>query len=319
MNFTDQLIFPSIENTLSFIWLFTNEELAFKFALFTGTIYNQLDCEECNHPMLINADTSKNFGYKWICPQCGKTKSILYGSIFYSAKIPLCKIFHLLYCWAYQYSCKDTAREVGVSPNTVTYYFTLFRKACDAYVLSMNGLVVGGPGKTVQIDETLMCRRKYHVGRLLKQVWIFGGICVEDKKFFCLVVPDRTKETLEAEIRKHVLPETRIVSDCWKAYAFLDDESDYEHQTVNHSQNFVDPETKANTQMVERLWRELKRINKRYEGIPVSKVNEHISEFMWRCNAIENENQKFLYAIKLIADTKFTRIDDCEEEEEGEE
>ena len=319
MNFGEQFLWPSIENTLSLIWLFTNEEFAFKFASYSGAIYNQMNCEECNNPMQINTDPSKNFGHKWICPLCGKTKSVLYGSIFYLAKIPLCKIFHLLYCWAYQYSCKDTAREVGVSQNTVTYYFTLFRNACDAYVLSMNDFAVGGPGKTVQIDETLMCRRKYHVGRMLKQVWIFGGICVEDQKFFCLVVPDRTKETLEAEIRKHIQPETRIISDCWKAYAFLDDESDYEHQTVNHSKNFVDPETKANTQMIERLWRELKRINKRYEGIPVAKVKEHISEFMWRRNEIEDKNRKFFYAIKLIAETKFIRVDDCEEEEERDE
>ena len=68
--------------------------------------------------------------------------------------------------------------------------------------------------------------------------------------------------------------------------------------------------------MVERLWCELKKINKRYEGIPVSKVNEHISEFMWRCNVIEDENRNFFYAIKLIADTKFTRISDWSEEEE---
>ena len=316
INFNNQSFWPPIENTLSLIWLFTNEELAFKFALSSNLIYDHMVCENCNLFMLIKADSSKNFGNKWICPHCCKTKSILYGSIFYLSKIPLCKILHLLYCWAYQYSCKDSAREVGVSQNTVTYYFTLFRNACDAYVLSLDGFVVGGQGKTVQIDETLMCRRKYNVGRMMKQVWIFGGICVEDRRFFCLVVPDRTRETLEAEIRKHVLPETRIVSDCWKAYTFLDDESDYEHQTVNHSHNFVDPETKANTQMFERLWRELKRINKRYEGIPVNKVNEHISEFMWRCNAIEDENRKFLYAIKLIADTKFTRISDCSDEEE---
>ena len=107
---------------------------------------------------------------------------------------------------------KDTAREVGVSQNTVTYYFTLFRNACDAYVLSLDGFVVGGQGKTVQIDETLMCRRKHNVGRMMKQVWIFGGICVEDRRFFCLVVPDRTRETLEAEIRKHVLPETSLTA-----------------------------------------------------------------------------------------------------------
>lgn len=316
----NNIFWPKIENTITFLWLFTGDDFAYDFALQHNVIYNTLDCQKCKIPMQKYIDTSKGFGLKWKCPGCHKTKSLFYGSLFSSAKLPLTKIFHLLYCWAYQYSCKDTQREVGVSSNTVTYYFTLFRKACDAYVISLGGIQVGGPGKTVQIDETLMCRRKFNVGRILNQVWIFGGICIEDKKFFCLVVPDRSRNTLEVEIRKHILPGTKIVSDCWKAYDFLNEESDYEYQSVNHSKNFVDPKTKANTQALERLWRELKKINKKYEGIPRHKVNEHISEFLWRCDQIHNENQKFRAAVELIANTKFIKVvDNMEEEEEEEE
>ena len=40
---------------------------------------------------------------------------------------------------------------------------------------------------------------------------------------------------------------------------------------------------------------------------------------MWRRNEIEDKNRKFFYAIKLIAETKFIRVDDCEEEEERDE
>ena len=313
MNISQQSPFPLIDNVIAYFWLFTNEEAAIEFALQNGVIYNQMRCENCEIDMYIYKDSSKGFGYKWICPKCHKSKSILFGSIFYSAKLPISKIFHLLYCWVYQISCSNTSREVGVNKNTVTYYFTLFRNACDAYVLSLDGLVIGGPGKTVQIDETLVCRRKYHVGRCLNEVWIFGGICVEDKQFFCCVVPDRTRETLEEEIRNHILPGTKIVSDCWKAYDFLNDDNDYKHDTVNHSYNFVDPETEAHTQMIERLWRELKKINQKYEGIPRNKVNEYISEFMWRKTVIQNENQKFRYAVQLIADTKFTKVIDWSE------
>ena len=298
------------ENMTSLHWLFTNEEAALMFAFQNGVIYNQMICPNCNKSMHFYLDQSKSFGCKWVCPCCKKTKSLLYGSIFYSAKIPICKIFHLLYCWAYQYSCQDTAREVGVNSSTVTFYFTLFRLACDSYVVSLGGIIVGGEGKTVQIDETLMCRRKYHVGRELNQIWIFGGICVEDRQFFCVVVPDRQKDTLEEEITKHILPGTTIISDCWKSYNYLDSVDEYDHKSVNHSENFVDPVTKVNTQMIERLWRELKKINKKYEGIPEHKVNEHISEFLWRNSAIIDKNRKFEAAVKLIADTKFITMKD---------
>ena len=96
------------------------------------------------------------------------------------------KILYLLYFWVNEYSCSAASHEVDVNINTVTYYFTLFRNACDSFIISSNTQQIGGQGKTVQIDETLIFHRKYHVGRMLNQVWIFGGVCIEDQQFFAL-------------------------------------------------------------------------------------------------------------------------------------
>jgi len=70
-------------------------------------------------------------------------------------------------------------------------------------------------------------------------------------------VEDRSKDTLLPLIQETTAAGTPIVSDCWRAYDCLDD-SGYQHLKVNHSINFVDPVTKANTQKIERLWRDLK-------------------------------------------------------------
>ena len=57
----------------------------------------------------------------------------------------------------------------------------------------------------------------------------------------------RDKDTLLPIIRAYILPGTRMTSDKWKAYDCLQDKG-YQHLTVNHSLNFVDPYTGAHTQ-----------------------------------------------------------------------
>ena len=46
---------------------------------------------------------------------------------------------------------------------------------------------IGGQGIVVEIDETLIVKRKYDRGRILSQIWLFGGIERVGKKRF--VVP----------------------------------------------------------------------------------------------------------------------------------
>ena len=55
----------------------------------------------------------------------------------------------------------------------------------------------------------------------------------------------------------------------------------------------------------------MKKINKKYEGIPRNKINEHISEFIWRNNIINNSYNKFQAAVALIADTQFIMVEDA--------
>ena len=96
------------------------------------------------------------------------------------------------------------------------------------------------------------------------------------------MVPDRTSNTLEQEIKNHIAPGTHIIFDCWAFYNGIEDlGNNYVHSIVNHKENFVDPLAHAHTQGIERLWRSLKKIHKRYEGIQKDQVGSHIGEFIW--------------------------------------
>ncbi|GFX27200.1 DUF1758 domain-containing protein [Trichonephila clavipes] len=68
---------------------------------------------------------------------------------------------------------------------------------------------------------------------------------------FLVAVHNRTKETLIGLIQEWIKPGTTIYSDCWKSYATLG-QVGYNHLTVNHSLNFVDPVTNCHTNTIER-------------------------------------------------------------------
>lgn len=71
---------------------------------------------------------------------------------------------------------------------------------------------------------------------------MFGGFERDSGRMFIVPVFERTKETLLNVIKEWILPGTIIMSDYWKAYKCLENE-EFQHFTVNHSLNFVDPET----------------------------------------------------------------------------
>ncbi|XP_068234733.1 uncharacterized protein [Palaemon carinicauda] len=147
-------------------------------------------------------------------------------------------------------------REIGWTNNTISDWCNFIREVLENYCEVVRK-PIGGPGKTVEIDESKFGKRKYNKGRTVDGQWVFGGICRETREFFAEPVLTRDREPLLAIIKIYVFPGTTIISDCWKAYYYLGIEG-FDHQTVNHTYNFVDPETGAHTNTIERQWRSYK-------------------------------------------------------------
>ena len=103
---------------------------------------------------------------------------------------------------------------------------------------------IGGVDQIVEIDESKFGKRKYNVGQIVTNQWVFGGICRGTRDFFAVPVENRDKATLLGIISEYIEPGTTIITDCWKAYDCLADEG-FVHLKVNHSLNFVDPITSA--------------------------------------------------------------------------
>jgi len=118
--------------------------------------------------------------------------------------------------------------------------------------------VIGGPNIVVEIDEAKFGKRKHNVGRIVQGQWVFGGIERDNpEKCFLVPVPDRKSNTLISRIEEYIRPGSIRMSDCWKAYNLIDN-ARFLHLQVNHTYNFIDPETGAHTQNIERMWREVR-------------------------------------------------------------
>jgi len=146
---------------------------------------------------------------------------------------------------------------------------------------------IGGMNKTVEIDETLITKRKYNRGRVIPQQWLVGGICREDKKTFFELVEKRNSTILIDIINKHVEKGTRIITDSWKGYNLVV-ENGYPHCKINHSKNFVSPENSTiHTQNIENRWRRLKEFLKTKGSNRRKYISEYLAEFDFRQNCVD--------------------------------
>jgi hypothetical protein len=160
--------------------------------------------------------------------------------------------------------------EYRISPHTVADWGMFCREVMLVY-LECNSSKIGGPNKTVEIDESKFGRRKYHRGHPVKGQWVFGAVERESGQTFLVPVQDRTAYTLLAIIRDWIEPGTRVIFDCWGAYNNLGSLG-YEHRTVNHSINFRDPVTGDHTNTTEGTWSRVKVFLDRYNrggGLPL--------------------------------------------------
>eukprot|EP00095_Tigriopus_kingsejongensis_P002374 maker-scaffold2630_size13758-snap-gene-0.3 protein:Tk02374 transcript:maker-scaffold2630_size13758-snap-gene-0.3-mRNA-1 annotation:"hypothetical protein H311_02490" len=136
------------------------------------------------------------------------------------------------------------------------------RDICGQHLLK-NPTVIGGVQEDengtstpviVEIDESLLAKAKYNLGRWPEQRWVFGGVERQTGHCFMVEVPDRRRETLEAEIKGFIRPGTQILSDGWAAYNKVDEFAggNYTHSVIVHEHNFVDPnDPTIHTQQIE--------------------------------------------------------------------
>jgi len=170
-------------------------------------------------------------GRTWRCSKktsgkvCNKEMGYMTGSFFEGSHLSLKEVFQLSYYFARNTHTQeevqfDMRREDGstVARQTVVDFKNFFREVCEAY-FSRHPVIIGGPGKVVEIDETVITKRKYHRGQLrAEEQWFFGGVeRGSSDRCFLVPVERRDAATLLPIIARHVLQGSTIISGMYGA------------------------------------------------------------------------------------------------------
>lgn len=184
------------------------------------------------------------------------------GSYFENSNLPMRDMLSLMYLWCANIPVGTVPFMISVSKSKAIQWYQYFRDICSHQLLKVKngGFKLGGPDRIVQIDESVLTKRKYHRGKKVKEQWIFGIYDTTLKFGIMQYVPDRTRETLLKIIQEHVASGTTIWSDEWASYRRISAlPQNYAHGTVNHSLHFKDPESGVCTNGVEGFWSTLKK------------------------------------------------------------
>ncbi|XP_031346116.1 uncharacterized protein LOC116172974 [Photinus pyralis] len=220
-------------------------------------------------------------------PKTRKTKKCPFsvtakkGTFFEGSHLDVPTVCRFVACWLMVHYPKKRfiMEELQVSSRTFVDWSSLCREVCMDY-LTRRSVLLGGEGVTVEIDEAKIGKRKCNRGRRIEGQWIFGGYERGSGNVFIVPVPDRTTDTLLELIREHIRPGTTIISDCLRFYQCLGTEG-FRHLTVNHNLTFVDPDTGAHTQNIERLWRDVRGGIPRY-GRKEAHMSGYLAEFLFK-------------------------------------
>ena len=113
-------------------------------------------------------------------------------AVFETSKLKLWQILGITYVWSSQcgrsrgMGYKQVMHELEIgSRKTLTDWNQFCRDVCVQYFQN-NPEQIGGPGQTVEIDESLFARRKYNngPGQAVPEQWVFGGYDPNTKKGF---------------------------------------------------------------------------------------------------------------------------------------
>lgn len=237
-------------------------------------------CFACNLKMSKTFYISK---VKYRCNSCyaQQVESIINSNV--ESSLSTLKQLQLLVYFVQELNVKQTRNFSGICKPTVMKFNSAIRKLIYMHMKCIYFNKIGGDSHVVQVDETHFSVRKYNRGRIRKIVIFFGAIDSTTKELRIKKIKKKKKEILGKAIETFIKEGSEVHSDMFSSYLhYFKNNSLYKHKYVNHKNNFVDPNTKAHTQLIECVWSHLKKFIRRRQLKSKKDLKFYIKEFEFR-------------------------------------
>jgi transposase-like protein len=255
---------------------------------------------------------------RWKCYECRKQFSVKQGTIFEDSPIHLskwmCALWLLVNC-KNGVSSYEIARDLDITQKSAWFVLQRLR-----FILKdVTPVPMGhGPDNPVEMDECFLGGKpkNMHRSRRLKlqlgsngyvdKTPVFGMLERGTRQVRAQVIPNVKRNTLQAEILKHVGFGATVYTDQWAGYDGLAAKQ-FVHETVNHMNEYV--RGNVSTQAIENFWSLLKRgLNGTYVAVEPMHLDRYLDEQMFRFNNRigHNDGTRFIKALSQVVNRRLT-------------
>ena len=241
------------------------------------------ECEKCGKDAQFYRVQKRR---SYACEHCGHQIYPTAGTPFHRTRTSLRDWFYVMFLFCTTrngVAAKEVERQIGVTYKTAWRMCHEIRK----YMAIVDGEEpMGGPFKTVEVDETFIGGYKRR-GQGGKGKAVVFGMRQRGGDIVTRVVADRKSGTLLPHIDKFVKPYSNVHTDELIAYGGVGMmRGRYMHSTVNHSKDeYVCRDTGATVNGIEGFWAQLKRsINGTHIHVSQKHLSKYLGEFEFRHN-----------------------------------